>query len=452
MTPDQIATVEATLRAVRKHLKAERQAARRRSDIPSANIILARALDETGHADAWQAETLSDRQHLDVLHAVRLEARRWLRAEAAAVLVELAGHTEKALFGAAKAAVGRFFERAGQFIREAVVAGVLAVAGPDPAVLGDPVIQEAIERQVDAQAAYLEVFRREILDEAKPADGTFVARAEQYGSAVWPASQTAIVDAVLAGGIFHECRRVHTGADSPCEVCDREQARGWIAVEDLVPIGLSPCRCHCHCHVEFREGEGATEYVVGPRLIAAARGSAPSPNSPKGRRRVAGAIRRATRIAESHGVRIMAPVEAAGFLDMMYGGEPHERKATIAIYDDFSDAIALNDTHPAWSDMRGFVRTSHANRYLSTPAHDHVIRTEIGHALHYRNLANQGRTAIWNTWLTAEEELLAGRVSRYAAENRKEFVAEVFAMKWAGAAVDSEVEALYDALGGPSLP
>src|SRR4051812_5126914 len=122
----------------------------------TAATILARALLATGHADGWEADTLTGRQALDVLHAVRLEARRVLRRMAEALLVELDAGAEKALFGRAKAAVGAFFSKAGGFIREAILAGVLAIAGPGPVTQA---MEEGIERGHEVQLEYLDKFR-----------------------------------------------------------------------------------------------------------------------------------------------------------------------------------------------------------------------------------------------------------------------------------------------------
>jgi hypothetical protein len=232
--------------------------------IPSADAILARALDATGHAEAWEAGTLDGRRHLDVLHAVRMEARRILRAEAAAVLVELAEHGEKALFGAARAAVGRFFERAGKIVREAIVAGVLAVAGPGPAVLDHPVVQEAIEAQVSDQMGYLDAFRTQILDEARPIDGTFVARAEMYGGAPWATTQTIQRTVAKRSGIFNFEAREHFGVDPNdlCRDCREEIARGIVPIGTLKVIGASACKTACHCAFKFFETEDGPEYTT----------------------------------------------------------------------------------------------------------------------------------------------------------------------------------------------
>lgn len=248
-----------------KRWKTERREAR----VPSADAILARALDSLGLADAYHAGTLTGRQPLDVLHAVRLEGRRWLRAAAEALLEEVAPDEAKALFGGVRAKVGAFFGRAKKYVRELFAAGVLAIAGPDPGVLGDPVVQTALAEQVRIQDEYLDRFEKEVVKEAKPLDGTFVARAEMYGASTWGAVQDTMIQSAVATGRFKECRRVHVGEDVPCDACAYEQSRGWIPLSELLPIGQTPCRCNCHCHVDLRMGPGSPVVMAGRHLRAA---------------------------------------------------------------------------------------------------------------------------------------------------------------------------------------
>ncbi len=85
----------------------------------------------------------------------------------------------KALFGDAKAKAGAFFKGASRYIRELFVAGVLAVAGPSPLTAAE---MQALDAEVATQDAYLKTFERELVEGNKPLDGTFVSRAEQYGS------------------------------------------------------------------------------------------------------------------------------------------------------------------------------------------------------------------------------------------------------------------------------
>ncbi len=232
--------------------------------VPTAEVILNRALLATGHTDAWQAGTLSDRQQLDVLHAVRLEARATFRAMAEATLESLDDHESKALFGATKAAIDRFFGKAGKFVREAIVAGVLAISGPDSAAMDHPVVQEAIEAQVAEQLDYLDAFHAEILEESKPLDGTFVSRAELYGGAAWAASQQIQRGVAKKTGIFNFESREHFGVDDNdlCGDCTREIKKGIVPIGTLRVIGDSTCKGMCHCAFNFYETKDGPQYTT----------------------------------------------------------------------------------------------------------------------------------------------------------------------------------------------
>ena len=75
---------------------------------------------------------------------------------------------------------------------------------------------------------------------------------------------------------------------------------------------------------------------------------------------------------------------------------------------------------------------------------------EIGHILHERSAGD-------NYWekgsaMTSGSPTNAGEVSGYAAQNKKEFVAEVFAGLILGKAVSGPCKAEYDSYGGPKVP
>src|SRR6185437_8937440 len=86
--------------------------------------------------------------------------------------------------------VRRFFTRAKSFIHEAIIAGAMALGGPDPLTAHD--LAEA-DRQAHVQAQYLDRFERdahfrtpsEIAEGESPVEpmsaAQFVARAQSYG-------------------------------------------------------------------------------------------------------------------------------------------------------------------------------------------------------------------------------------------------------------------------------
>lgn len=218
--------------------------------VPRAHDILAGVLEETGYRSGWEANTLSAAEHTELLHLVRMEGRRWFRDQAIRTLDEIDNLESKALFGPAKDKISGFFRGARKYVRELFVAGVLAFAGPTPL---DAAELRALDAEVAVQEKYLKTFEREIVEENKPLDGTFAARAEQYGASVWGAAQEILRSGVAADHSYSHERRIHQGEDKPCPVCIEEEAKGWQPIGKLRKIGDSPCRCQCHCVLVFGE-------------------------------------------------------------------------------------------------------------------------------------------------------------------------------------------------------
>ncbi len=124
--------------------------------------------------------------------------------------------------------------------------------------------------------------------------------------------------------------------------------------------------------------------------------------------------------------------------------DPREWTDVIAAYDHLEDAIVFNADHPAWSDMRSFMKDRKEKDFYSTAHPQHIVRHELGHAAHYRALSPTERDRIWFAEnLEPGEVSIARRVSGRAVWNPKEFVAEVFAGLWGGVDYDEEVIGLF---------
>jgi hypothetical protein len=166
------------------------------------------------------------------------------------------------------------------------------------------------------------------------------------------------------------------------------------------------------------------------------------------RRRALAAIRRSARVARSCGVSVVPLRETQEFLAIMF--EDHgERTDVVAAYDHLEDAIVFNADHLAWSDMRGWMKRQQRSVFYSTAHPQHIVRHELGHAMHYRSLSPREREWIWFAEsLRPEEESIALRVSIRAMWNPKEFVAEIFAGLWGGVDYDDEVIDLFEHFGG----
>ena len=129
--------------------------------------------------------------------------------------------------------------------------------------------------------------------------------------------------------------------------------------------------------------------------------------------------------------------------------DPLERSRVIVAYDDIDDVIVFNPDHEAWADMASYLRER--EQFFSTQHPQHIVRHEIGHAVHHRSLSTSPaeRDRIWVTEnLEPGQLLVAQRVSGRAMWNPKEFVAEVYAGLWATVSYDEEVVALFDHFRG----
>lgn len=242
MTPADRAAVTKTLETALGYLEHKRTLVEPK--VPRAHAILAGVLEETGYRSGWEANSLSAEEHIELLHLVRMEGRRWFRELAARTLDEIDGLESKALFGAAKDKVGAFFGSAKKYVRELFVAGVLAFAGPTPM---DAAELRSLDQQVAAQHAYLKTFEDETVRANKPPDGTFVARAEKYGASVWGSAQEILRAGAKAERHYSSERRIHQAHDRPCHVCLEEMNKEWQPIGTLRQIGDSPCMMNCHC-------------------------------------------------------------------------------------------------------------------------------------------------------------------------------------------------------------
>ena len=102
---------------------------------------------------------------------------------------------------------------------------------------------------IKEQYGYLRGWVQEI-EAGLPLDGRLLVRAEMY---------------IQAGrGIYHhfdedeQRRRGRTeeknvlGVADHCEGCLAEDARDWVPLGELVPVGDRLCKSFCHCSVEYR--------------------------------------------------------------------------------------------------------------------------------------------------------------------------------------------------------
>lgn len=298
----------------------------------SAESILRHCLRSRGWTARWKDDGLSGRERLTLLDSIRQYSRAWLHHEAEAFLrvygsgddggqsrdigrdgatsegvarstgsgsqegdsggMGCTGGITSATRGIAAAArhhVGRFFSRAKQFVRESILAGVMALSGPTPLSTADLI--EA-DNQARVQYAYFDRFHAETLSqpptplqepvpvggtpepglvviEPKPEPGAtsgsqFAARVESYGGSAWIATQGVMRARVIAGGLATEERRLHSRLEkhAKCKTCIDATKAGWQNLGILPAIGDSECMSACDCYWEFRQGENGKVFSV----------------------------------------------------------------------------------------------------------------------------------------------------------------------------------------------
>ncbi len=277
----------------------------------SAEAILRHCLRQRGWTGLYARGQLTGRQRLRLLEDIRKYARAWLRHEAEAFMRQygraddesrelrsatvvgddgdcagiFADHhetgfgssrdlmgdpsQERGLAGAMARHVGRFFDRAKSFVHEAILAGSLTFFSPADDMTEDDM--RHMDAEAQAQSRYFDRFHQEVvsappLEIAEPTPipaiqpmtaKQFVARAEQYGDAVWGAAQEVNRKRMIRGGVYVEERRVHGKFnDEMCATCHNAVQAGWQPIGTLPRIGDSECGGNCHCFFQFADIDG----------------------------------------------------------------------------------------------------------------------------------------------------------------------------------------------------
>ena len=106
--------------------------------------------------------------------------------------------------------------------------------------------------------------------------------------------------------------------------------------------------------------------------------------------------------------------------------------------------LFVNPSSPYWADKAAYVQRQQPS-YWATGHPDRAIWHELGHLMHYQNspAAYKGEIA-----LSAADLATAGKVSDYAQDSLREFIAETFAALVLGRTLPSNVLNLYQSLGG----
>ncbi|WP_051963068.1 minor capsid protein [Deinococcus misasensis] len=118
----------------------------------------------------------------------------------------------------------------------------------------------------------------------------------------------------------------------------------------------------------------------------------------------------------------------------------------VAGYQD--GTVLLNPASPFWMDPQAEMGQMSRVGWSSTDHPDHLIFHEIGHHLHRQNSPNRFKNSAKQKPGLKLQETIRREVSRYAAVNMQEFVAEVYVGLRTGKKYSREIMAAYRAFGG----
>lgn len=287
---------------------------RRIAKASSAESILRHCLKQLGFTRRWREGRLTNRQVLKLLEEVRLYGRAWLRHEAEEFVryhldsgrktASQSERSSEALAGVSRAtwvegpggylieqdagvkhALGRFFRRAKNFVRELILSATMALSGPTP-LTGEELA--GADREAQKQEQYFDKFHEEVMvkpprprpeEPETPADltsqviivepppmtlGQFVARAESYADSAWQGAQR-INRGMASKNPYLKFERLVLGdpKTAHCSECPPDAERKWLPIGTLRPIGSRECRQNCLCHFRYCEEIGETEYLKG---------------------------------------------------------------------------------------------------------------------------------------------------------------------------------------------
>jgi hypothetical protein len=207
---------------------------------------LLKALRRLGWVARYREGELSRDERLTLLDAIRDDSRAWLRGEAEKAMGEDARF---ALGSGLKSSIAGFFGKAKSYLREAFLAATLALTGPDSP---DNLSAAYLESQIRVQLTYLDRFEAETNTGTQPLDGTFPARAELYGGALWQVAENVARVRTISSEAVTEEKRVLGPSDAHCSTCVSEANKGWKPVGTLRPLGDSECKANCRCTYKFR--------------------------------------------------------------------------------------------------------------------------------------------------------------------------------------------------------
>lgn len=116
-----------------------------------------------------------------------------------------------------------------------------------------------VGQRIRTQYEYLDNFAKQIADGTQPLDGRFLIRAQMYTDASIATYDRFETNAFRLAGFDEESNVLEPGVVH-CNGCLTEDARGWVPIGALVPIGERTCLTRCRCRKIYRNS--ATGEVV----------------------------------------------------------------------------------------------------------------------------------------------------------------------------------------------
>lgn len=141
-------------------------------------------------------------------------------------------------------------------------------------------------------------------------------------------------------------------------------------------------------------------------------------------------------------------VNAAVFIawGQQYQFDPNRVPAAFWVDSQTGEAyFHLNPNSSYWSNKKVYAKQEYDAGKWSTKHPDHPIWHELGHAMHYDNSPTAYQTF---QQLAPAEKIIAGKVSQYAQEDVREFIAETFTALAFGQSLPNDVLTLYQLYGG----
>ncbi len=115
-----------------------------------------------------------------------------------------------------------------------------------------------VGQRIRNQYEYLDNFAAQIANGTQPLDGRFLVRSQMYDEAAISTYDRFERNAMRNAGFIEE-RNVLEPGIKHCGGCLTEDAKGWVPIGSLLPVGERQCLSRCRCTIEYRNSDGGIE-------------------------------------------------------------------------------------------------------------------------------------------------------------------------------------------------